>query len=105
MRLVPRSLSTLALVFGAVSSPLAAQASPPSENYRFSIGAQGGVTVFSTPGQTRGGIPMAGGNLLIKANLQRLLEPIKVVEQAGVQAGRAIDTAIVFHPNMNISQM
>jgi len=86
MRLVPRSLSTLALVFGAVSSPLAAQASPPSENYRFSIGAQGGVTVFSTPGQTRGGIPMAGGNLLIKAKRTGLMITVQEGFGSGEQS-------------------
>lgn len=68
MRLVPRSLPVLALVLGALSSSLAAQQSAPrDDNYRFWLGAQGGVTVFSTPGQSRGGIPTAGGSLLVKA--------------------------------------
>lgn len=74
MRLVLRSLPVVALAVGAFTSPVRAQtAAPRNDNYRFWLGAQGGVQVFTTPGQTRGGIPMGGGNLMIKAKRSGLL--------------------------------
>lgn len=74
MRFVFRSVPVLALVLVLGTLRLEAQQEAPrNDNFRWWIGANGGVTVFSTQLRERRGIPMAGGNLLIKAKRTGLL--------------------------------
>jgi hypothetical protein len=90
MRLVSRSLPVLALALAA--APLTAQqAAPRNDNYRFWLGGGGGVALFSTPAQTRGGVPMATGSLLVKAKRTGLMltfqEAIGSNEQTAYNSG------------------
>jgi hypothetical protein len=63
MRMVTLSIPVaLALCVGAAN--LSAQ-EPGSGNFQWYVGAHGGVMTFRTPSQTRGGMPMAGGHLMI----------------------------------------
>ena len=63
MRMVTLSIPVaLALCVG--SANLSAQ-EPGNGNFQWYVGAHGGAMVFRTPSQTRGGMPMAGGHLMI----------------------------------------
>lgn len=96
------TLGALALVVGA------AVAGAQERKYQddvWYIGAQGGLTAFRTPAQTRGGIPSVGGSLLIKAKRGGLL--LKVDEGIGDNevtaysytnpAGDAVTTTATFN--------
>lgn len=62
-----RSISLVAILLGFAVSSAAAQG-VASDNFRWYVGGQAGVFVYRTPNQSRGGIPMAGGHMLIKAH-------------------------------------
>jgi hypothetical protein len=63
MRMVTLSIPVaLALCMGAAN--LSAQ-EPGNGNFQWYVGAHGGAMFFRTPSQTRGGIPVAGGHLMI----------------------------------------
>lgn len=61
-----RSMSLLALLATIATSDAVAQ-NLVSDNFRWYVGGQAGAFIFRTPNQTRGGIPMVGGHMLIKA--------------------------------------
>ena len=61
-----RSISMLALLVAVAASDALAQ-DLASDNFRWYVGGQAGALIFRTPNQTRGGIPMVGGHMLIKA--------------------------------------
>jgi len=61
-----RSIPVLALLVAVAATDATAQ-NLASDNYRLYIGGQAGAFIYRTPNQTRGGIPMAGGHMLIKA--------------------------------------
>ncbi len=72
MRVLTRALATLGLAVLAGASSLSAQNAGVGSN-RFYIGASAGGMSFATEAQTRGTIPMAGGNALITAKRAALL--------------------------------
>jgi hypothetical protein len=72
MRVLTRALATLGLAALAGATSLSAQ-NPGVGSYRFYLGASGGVMDFATAAQTRGAIPMFGGNALITAKRAALL--------------------------------
>jgi hypothetical protein len=61
-----RSITMFALLATVAATEATAQ-DLASDNFRLYIGGQAGAFVYRTPNQTRGGIPMVGGHLLIKA--------------------------------------
>ncbi len=61
-----RSISLFALLVTVVAGEAAAQ-DLANDNFRWYVGGQAGAFVYRTPNQTRGGIPMVGGHMLIKA--------------------------------------
>lgn len=65
MPMVTRSISVAALAFCLGASSLPAQEQPGNGNFQWYVGGHGGLLVFRTPSQTRGGMPLAGGHLLI----------------------------------------
>jgi hypothetical protein len=64
MRMVTRSISVAALALCLGTGSVLAQ-EPGNGNFQWYVGAHGGAMFFRTPSQTRGGIPLAGGHLLI----------------------------------------
>lgn len=72
MRVLTRALATLGLAALAGATSLSAQSAGVGAN-RFYIGASVGGMNFATEAQTRGTIPMAGGNALITAKRAALL--------------------------------
>jgi len=82
MRVLTRALATLGLAAVAGASSLSAQSAGVGSN-RFYVGASVGGMNFETHEQTRGTIPMAGGNFLITAKRAALL--------IGVDAGLGSD--------------
>jgi hypothetical protein len=64
MPMVTRSISVAALAFCLGAGSLPAQ-EPGHGNFQWYIGGHGGAMVFRTPSQSRGGIPVAGGHVLI----------------------------------------
>ena len=72
MRVLTRALATLGLAALAGATSLSAQ-NPGVGSYRFYLGASGGMMDFATAAQTRGAIPMFGGNALITAKRAALL--------------------------------
>lgn len=78
MRVLTRALATLGLAAVAGASSLSAQSAGVGSN-RFYVGASLGGMSFETAAQTRGMIPMVGGNALITAKRAALL--------VGVDAG------------------
>jgi hypothetical protein len=74
MSKLARTLTLGALALGLGTTALAAQQKPRGPaNYRWYVGAQGGVTNFETTGQTRGWLPVVGGHTLIIARRTGLL--------------------------------
>jgi hypothetical protein len=67
MRVLTRALATLGLAALAGATSLSAQNAGVG-SYRFYVGASGGVMDFATTAQTRGGIGMAGANMLVTAS-------------------------------------
>lgn len=90
MRLHTRALATLGLAALAGATSLSAQ-NPGVGSYRFYVGASGGLMDFETAAQTRGTIPMIGGNALITAKRAALL----VAVDAGLGSG---ETASMVDP-------
>jgi len=72
MRKVTRSISVAALALCVGAASLPAQ-EPGNGNFQWYIGGQGGAMLFRTPSQTRGGIPVAGGHLLVVARRTGLM--------------------------------
>jgi hypothetical protein len=72
MRVLTRALATLGLAAIAGATSLSAQSAGVGA-YRFYLGASGGGMNFETDAQTRGTIPMVGGNALITAKRAALL--------------------------------
>jgi hypothetical protein len=72
MRVLTRALATLGLAALAGATSLSAQNGGVG-SYRFYVGASGGVMDFATTAQTRGGVGMAGANMLVTANRVALL--------------------------------
>ena len=72
MRVLTRALATLGLAALAGATSLSAQSAGVGA-YRFYVGASGGGMNFETAAQSRGTIPMFGGNALITADRVALL--------------------------------
>src|SRR4051794_384960 len=67
-----RSIPLAALILGLGAASVSAQG-PVQGDFQWYVGGQGGVFVFRTPTQTRGGIATAGGHTLITARRTGLL--------------------------------
>lgn len=69
MRRFGRVLSAAALIVALGAASLAAQSMPTerSDSWQWYVGPQAGVMLFETPTQSRGGIPVVGGHLLVIA--------------------------------------
>jgi len=79
MKLLTRLTTAAALIMFCASSQLNAQGG--RNPFSWYIGANAGIMVFETPRQERGGIPTAGGNLMITARRTALM--ISVEEGIG----------------------
>ncbi|MBA2627299.1 MAG: hypothetical protein H0U85_04750 [Gemmatimonadales bacterium] len=79
MSVLSRSITMVALTAALGASALSAQDAHRNENFRWSFGGQAGVLIYKTPTQSRGGQPMAGVNMLIKARRTGLLLAIDEV--------------------------
>jgi hypothetical protein len=77
MRVLTRALATLGLAALAGATSLSAQ-NPGVGSNRFYVGASGGAMNFATNAQTRGVIPMVGGNALITAKRAALLVAVDI---------------------------
>jgi len=88
MRVLTRALATLGLAALAGATSLSAQ-NPGVGSYRFYVGASGGVMDFATAAQTRGAIPMFGGNALITAKRAALLVAVDIGLGSGETAAMA----------------
>jgi hypothetical protein len=73
MRMLGRTAMVLGLACLAQAPSLSAQSIIGFDSFKWYIGAQGGVTIFETPDQTRGGIFTAGGHMLVTARRTGLL--------------------------------
>jgi hypothetical protein len=73
MRMLGRTAMVLGLACLSQAPSLAAQSIIGFDSFKWYIGAQGGVTIFETPNQTRGGIFTAGGHFLVTARRTGLL--------------------------------
>ncbi|MEP7326735.1 MAG: hypothetical protein ABI836_12360 [Gemmatimonadota bacterium] len=71
MKLLTRLMTASALIMFCASSPLAAQGGRNPFSWYF--GASGGVLIFETPRQQRGGMPTAGANMMITAKRTALM--------------------------------
>jgi hypothetical protein len=71
MKLLTRLMTAAALIMFCASSPLTAQAG--RSPFSWYVGANGGVLIFETPRQKRGGMPTAGANMMITAKRTALL--------------------------------
>jgi len=67
MRMLGRTATVLGLACLAQAPSLSAQSIIGFDSFKWYVGAQGGVTIFETPSQTRGGIFTAGGHLMVTA--------------------------------------
>ena len=72
MRKVTLSIPVAALALCLGAAQLPAQ-QPGNGNFQWYIGGQGGAMLFGTPSQTRNGIPMVGGHLMIVARRTGLM--------------------------------
>jgi hypothetical protein len=75
MKMFLRLAMAAALVAMFNSSPLAAQSG--RNPFSWYIGGTGGVLIFETPRQQQGGMPVAGGNLLVTAKRTALLVSVE----------------------------
>ncbi len=73
MRMLGRTATVLGLACLAQAPSLSAQSIIGFDSFKWYIGGQGGVTIFETPRQTRGGIFTAGGHVLVTARRTGLL--------------------------------
>jgi hypothetical protein len=73
MRMLGRTAMVLGLACLSQAPSLAAQSIIGFDSFKWYIGGQGGVTIFETPNQTKGGIFTAGGHFLITARRTGLL--------------------------------
>jgi hypothetical protein len=73
MRMLGRTATVLGLACLAQAPSLSAQSIIGFDSFKWYFGAQGGVTIFETPAQTRGGILTAGGHVLVTARRTGLL--------------------------------
>lgn len=69
MRRFGRALSVAVLISTAAAAALPAQQriTERSDSWQWYVGPQVGVMLFETPSQSRGGIPVVGGHLLVMA--------------------------------------
>lgn len=97
MRMLGRTAMVLGLACLSQAPSLAAQSIIGFDSFKWYLGAQGGVTIFETPNQTRGGIVTAGGHFLVTARRTGLL--------LEVQQGFKKDQSSSYHdltaPNAN----
>lgn len=84
MRMLGRTAMVLGLACLSQAPSLAAQSIVGFDSFKWYIGAQGGVTIFETPNQTRGGIFTAGGHFLVTARRTGLLIEV----QEGFKSGQ-----------------
>lgn len=75
MKLLIRLATAAVLIMLASTSTLNAQGG--RNPFSWYIGGNGGVLVFETPRQERGGMPMAGANLLVTAKRTALLVSVE----------------------------
>ena len=73
MRMLGRTATVLGLACLAQAPSLSAQSIIGFDSFKWYVGAQGGVTIFETPSQTRGGIFTAGGHMLVTARRTGLM--------------------------------
>ncbi|MFN8651342.1 MAG: hypothetical protein U0133_05515 [Gemmatimonadales bacterium] len=73
MRMLGRTAMVLGLACLAQAPSLSAQSIIGFDSFKWYVGAQGGVTIFETTRQTRGGIFTAGGHMLVTARRTGLL--------------------------------
>ncbi len=73
MRMLGRTAMVLGLACLSQAPSLAAQSIIGFDSFKWYIGGQGGVTIFETPNQTKGGIFTAGGHFLVTARRTGLL--------------------------------
>jgi hypothetical protein len=67
------TLTALVLVAGVTTTSAQQRVMERSDSWQWYIGPQGGVTLFETPTQSRGGIPVVGGHLLVMARTGGLM--------------------------------
>ena len=96
MRVLTRALATLGLAALAGATSLSAQSAGVGA-YRFYVGASGGGMNFETAEQTRGTIPMFGGNALITAKRAALLVAVDI----GLGSGEAASMPDAFDENLS----
>jgi hypothetical protein len=70
-RILP--FTALALVAGATALTAQQPQRERSDSWQWYLGPQAGVTLFETPTQSRGGMPMVGGHLLVMARTGGLM--------------------------------
>ncbi len=73
MRMLGRTAMVLGLACLSQAPSLAAQSIIGFDSFKWYIGGQGGVTIFETPNQTKGGIITGGGHFLVTARRTGLL--------------------------------
>lgn len=76
MRRIGRFLSRVILIpvsFATVASAQQQANRERSDSWQWYVGPQAGVTLFETPTQGRGGIPVVGGHLLVMARTGGLM--------------------------------
>lgn len=100
MRKVTLSIPVAALALCVGAAQLPAQ-QPGNGNFQWYIGGQGGAMVFRTPGQTQGGIPMAGGHVMIVSRRTGLLlsvdEGIGSTERSAYTDGSGATQSVTFN--------
>lgn len=67
------TLTALVLVASATMAPAQQRVTERSDSWQWYVGPQAGVTLFETPTQGRGGIPVVGGHLLVMARTGGLM--------------------------------
>jgi len=86
MSLLSRSILTIAFALALGAQDVGAQELAQGDDYRWYLGGQAGASVFRTPNQTRGAIPMAGGHALIKARKGALYLAVEEAFQDGQES-------------------
>ena len=103
MRRFGRVLSVAALVTTAAAAALPAQQrlTERSDSWQWYVGPQVGVMLFETPSQSRGGIPVIGGHLLVMARSGGLIigyeEGIGKDETSAMPSSSGTPIAVTFN--------
>lgn len=98
-----RVLPAAALMVALSAAPLAAQSSTGerSDSWQWYLGPQGGVMLFETPTQSRAGIPVVGGHLLVVARRAGLMlsyeEAIGSDETSAIPSGTGTPIEVTFN--------